>query len=519
MEDIQDKSKPNQGKKNKGLWVIAHNDFDFIKLESDMPVKHISATSIDEDEVEVVYEGTEQELMELFSKLKTEPFKSAIMKIRNETGVLYDATRRMIGGVPILDGKRQCIRILREQSRINPTVERGEEVFHWSSLLTAESRYNENEEEYNDYYLTDAGQGLHFELTRMPAGEIVGLVGLQGVGKISMLKKMAHDLNSKETPVFFIHWTPDWFEKLKQNPQIKQNYKDLIVDALSNKVESYARTFRRMAALGGKIPNLDDMARVGDGRMLLETMEESLTKGECKKAMEDAMNETLPFVRYLFIDLPDYDRRAMSTRNLDLQSIETIWKRAFDTAGSTGSAMNVTIVLGIQKETFGGHFFYGKMHIVHLEPMKKEEIIQAYKHKWKTTDPFTEEALGLLADLSRGIFRRFLKYIAMTVKTACRRKEFPIAIDAVNASVTFNVLVEDMAQELAKIFKNNEEQKTLVVEVFKELRQTPGRNQKDIAEALGVSEDSVHTVLKKLELYGYIRFEHGEGSERKWFLT
>lgn len=534
VKAYRDKSKSNQGanqdEKYRVLSVTAHADFDYVKLESEIHLKHISVTS-DVDKVIIAFcAKTEQDIDELLSKMKTEPYKSGIMKITDETTVLYDASRRMICGVPILDGKRQCIRIFREKSRIlrehsgiNPTVERGEEVLHWSSLLTAESRYNENlcnkeaeEKEYKDYYLTEAGRELHFDLTRMPAGEIVGLVGLQGVGKTSMLKKMAHDLNSKETPVFFIHWTPDWFEKLKQNPEIKQTYKDLIVDALSNKVESYGRTFRRMAALGGKIPNLDDIARIGDGRMLLETMEEALTKGECKKAMEDAMNETLPYVRYLFIDLPDYDKQGKSTRNLDLQSIETIWKRAFETAGSD---MNVTFVLGIQQETYGGHFLYGKMHIVHLKPMKKEEMIQAYKHKWKTTEPFTEESLGLIADLSGGIFRRFLRYIAMTVKTACRGGVFPITIDAVNASITFSVLAEDMAQELAKMFKGDEEQKTRVVKLLTLLRQKPSLNQKEIAEALEVSEDVMGVMLKKLELYSYIRYEHGERRERKWFIA
>jgi hypothetical protein len=498
---------------DKRLWVIADNDF--IKLESDLPIKPISATSVSEDVIVVTFEGTEQEIIELLAKLKAEPFKAHILKITNDTSVLYDATKPKLFSLPIFQVSKRCIRILREQSRINPTAERAEEVYHWSSLLTAESRYTENEKEYKDYYLTESAQRLHFKLMHMPAGEIVGLVGLQGVGKTSMLKKMAHDLNTKETPVFFIHWTPDWFEKLKQNTEIQKSYKGNIIEMLYAKAEAYGRTFRRMAALGGKIPNLDDLANIGNGRMHLETMEEALTKGECRKAMDDAMNGMLPFVRYLFIDLPDYDRRAMSTRNEDLQSIETIWKRAIDTAGSE---LKVTFVLGIQKETFGGHFFYGKMHIVELEPMKKDEMIEAYKHKWKTTEPFTPEALGLIAELSRGVFRRFLRYIAMTVETACTRKEFPITTDAVNDSITLQKLAEDMAQELAKIFKNNEEQKMLAVKLLKLLRENPGHNRKDIAETMDTSEDTTGTVLNKLELYNYVKREHGEHNEWKWFM-
>jgi len=528
MEHIQNKSKSNEGKTKSKLWVIAHNDF--IKLKSDLPIKPISdATSHANDIILVVYKGTETGIAEQFSKLLTEPFKSQIWSICDEKGVIYD-TPEMIQGSPIFSAKRQCVRMFREKSRvlrehsnINPTLERAEEVLHWASLLTAESRYTENlcdkeaeENEYKDYYLTEAGRELHFDLIRMPAGEIVGLVGLQGVGKTAMLKKMAHDLNTKDTPVFSIHWTPDWFEKLKQNPKIQADYRGFIVNALSEKVNAYGHSNRRMAAIGGKIPDRNDINSVGNGRRTLETMEASLTKGECKKAMEEAMDGTLSHVRYLFIDLPDYDKQGTSTRNLDLQSIYTLWMRALDKAGSD---MNATIVLGIQQETYGGHFFYGKMHIVYLKPMKKEEMIQAYKHKWKTTDPFTEEALGLLADLSSGIFRRFLKYISMTVKTACMRKEFPITIDAVNASITFNVRAEDMSQELAKAFKGNEEQKLLAVKMLTFIRTNPGHNRKEIAEAMEVSEDVAGTVLKKLELYSYIRYEHGERKELKWFIA
>jgi GTPase SAR1 family protein len=501
-------------KPDKRIWVFA--DLDFRPLESQITLKPISATSITEDVYIAVYEGTEQEIEELITKLQTEPFKSKILKITDDKRLIFDATKPTLFGTTVYQVKRQCIRILREQSRINPIAERAEEVYHWASLLTAESRYTDNEEEYNDYYLTEAGQRLKFKLTHMPAGEIVGLVGLQGVGKTSMLKKMAHDLNTKETPIFFIHWTPDWYEKLKQNPEIKKEYHSFVKEALLDKVHSYGSQFRRMAALGGKIPNRDTSSHISDGGMPLETMEGALTKAECRMAMESAINYTLPYLRYLFIDLPDYDRRAMSSRNEDLQSIEAIWKRAIDTAGSE---MRATIVLGIQKETFGGHFFYGKMHIVDLKPMTREEMIPAYKHKWKTTAPFTEEALGLLADFSRGIFRRFLRYIAKSVETACTRKEFPITVEAVNASVTLETLIEDMNQEMAKIFKNNEEQKMLAVKLLTLLRQKPNLNQKDIAEALQASEDVIGMILKKLSLYSYVKNERGERRELKWSLT
>jgi hypothetical protein len=432
------------------------------------------------------------------------------------TQINFAGSRKKLQEEPEFKASKQCIRITREQSKINPSIERVEEVYLWASKLTAESRYTDYEKDYNYYYLTENGKRLLFKLKHISPGEIIGLVGLQGTGKTSMLKKMAHDLNSEETPVFFIHWTPDWFEKLKQTPEMQQAYRNVIRELMIVKAETYGHNFRRMAALGGRIPNLVDLGRLERGEETLEAMEAGLTKSECRKAMEEAMNGTLPWWRYLFIDLPDYDRRAMSTRNEDLQSIEAIWKRAINTAGFE---IKTVFILGIQKETFGGHFFYGKMHIVELEPMKKQEMVEAYKHKWKTTEPFTEEALGLIAELSRGIFRRFLKYIAMSVETAGSKKEFPITSDTVNASITLQTLNEDMSQEMAKIFKNNEEQKMLVVKLLTLLRETPGLNQKDIAEALDISEDVAGVILKKLHLYRFIKREHGERKEWKWYLA
>jgi len=41
-------------------------------------------------------------------------------------------------------------------------------------------------------------------------------------------------------------------------------------------------------------------------------------------------------------------------------------------------------ILAIQKEMFRDHFFFGKMEKVELEPLKPEQMVEAYRKRFKT---------------------------------------------------------------------------------------------------------------------------------------
>lgn len=407
--------------------------------------------------------------------------------------------------------KRQVLRILREQSKINPTAERAEAVYRWASHLTAETRYT-NPESYKDYYVTEAGKRLYFKLTHMEQG-IIGVVGLQGIGKTSTLQKLAYDLNTKETPSIFIRWVPDWLEMMKENPEVKGNYRGKVLEVLYQKAAAYGHTFRRMPGLGGKVPNLTHLGRIERGEINLETMEEMLGRTQCKKAMEYTIVSTIAFTRYVFIDLPDYSKKSRGAMIEDLRTLENLWKRATEIAGDD---MATVFVIGIQKEMYGGHFFFGKMDIIVLSPMKTEEMAAAYKQKWTTIEPFTEEALVLIAGASRGIFRRYLKYIMMCIETATIKKDFPITVEIVNRSITLDVLNADMDLELTDVFQNNREQKMMAVKILTYLSDK-NANQKDLAELLDVDEATVSRLVKKLETYGYIKRERG--TRKEWLVS
>jgi len=63
-------------------------------------------------------------------------------------------------------------------------------------------------------------------------------------------------------------------------------------------------------------------------------------------------------------------------------------------------------ILAIQKKMFRDHFIFGKMEKVELEPLNAQQMVEAYRRRFKALAPFTEDALFTLArtkgaDLSR----------------------------------------------------------------------------------------------------------------------
>ena len=71
--------------------------------------------------------------------------------------------------------------------------------------------------------------------------------------------------------------------------------------------------------------------------------------------------------------------------------------------------------MAIQKEMFGEHFFLDKMVRIDVESLSPEQLVEAYKRRFKAAGPFTDETLLTLARMSHGVFRRFFRYIALTL--------------------------------------------------------------------------------------------------------
>lgn len=79
----------------------------------------------------------------------------------------------------------------------------------------------------------------------------------------------------------------------------------------------------------------------------------------------------------------------------DLEEIYWLWD-------SLGLTEKPNLVIALQKEMFRDHFFLDKMWNKELELLKAEQMVEAYRKRFKTTEPFTEDALLMLARMIGG---------------------------------------------------------------------------------------------------------------------
>jgi hypothetical protein len=209
--------------------------------------------------------------------------------------------------------------------------------------------------------------------------------------------------------------------------------------------------------------------------------------------------------RYMFLDLPDYATGSSRLMKKHLNEISKIWYELKD--------RDIVFVIAAQKELFKGHSLIGKMDIIELTPLKSQQLLEAYKTRFDTTDPFPEEALLLIAELSRGVFRRFLRYIKLCLEEILLSKAKNIDIDLVKKTITIEQLEADMDLELSEILADKEK-KILAVKILNLIREKGEINQKTIAKQLEIHESTLGRILDKLETHNYIKREKGAKKER-----
>jgi hypothetical protein len=178
----------------------------------------------------------------------------------------------------------------------------------------------------------------------------------------------------------------------------------------------------------------------------------------------------------------------------DLESIHWLWNRIANSGGPT-------IVFAVQKEMSEGHFFLDKARKFELEPLAPQRIVEAYVRKFQSTKPFTEEALLKLARMSRGIFRRFLRYILLSLdlwEYKSRRSEV-IDEDLVVEAVPMEQLTEDMELELSALFPKHSDLSSLAVRLMMLLEERGEVKQSALSDLLDVKDYALSRLLTKLE--------------------
>jgi hypothetical protein len=159
-------------------------------------------------------------------------------------------------------------------------------------------------------------------------------------------------------------------------------------------------------------------------------------------------------------------------------------------------------VVGVQKEMFHGHYLFGKGEVYELKPLPASDLVIYFFKVFDKCEPFTLSALWLVAELSRGIFRRFLKYIRLCVEDMVVGHQEVIDVANVREVITREVLLRDLDLELSGSLKGQE--KALAASLLQLLSVSGELNQKEIAKELGVTPAFLGRLLMKLEAMGYV---------------
>jgi len=395
-----------------------------------------------------------------------------------------------------------------ESEPVKSTVD---ELYSWASQLASESRSPDWVAGW--YVWPEAVLRVQHQLETMKTG-IIGLVGLQGVGKSGALRALHNSMKSEsilfkwrrhhelykslldgshEASEDFLR---EYWGRLRERPSTKLSSHALHESDLRKRLLSIEKEMKSLE-IDTKILNDPDF-RIGQAE--LESAEAELSRDGLRTMQEATWVEILQDKKTVLIDTPDYsktDRRLMAK---DLQEIYWLWL----SLAKPDNGPN--IVLAIQKEMFTGHFFFDKMQKIELEPLQPETILQAYKRRFTTAEPFTEEGLLTLARMSRGIFRRFLRYITLTLDLWQTRPEPRELIDSatVKQAVTVDRLAEDMELELVELFPKQSDLRIQAVRLLMHLEESGAQKQSELAERLGMEDYAISRLLAKLELHRYI---------------
>jgi hypothetical protein len=162
----------------------------------------------------------------------------------------------------------------------------------------------------------------------------------------------------------------------------------------------------------------------------------------------------------------------------------------------------------LQREMFRDHFFLRKMRKVELLPLSPSQMLEAYRLKFGSLEPFAEDALVTLAHMSRGVFRRFKNCITLTLDLwTAEEGRGLIGSDVVRRAVSIERIAEDMEPDLRALFPKHSDLSKMAVRVLLDLEEARSQKQSDLAEKFEMEPFEISKLLTKLESAWYVRRE------------
>ncbi len=367
-----------------------------------------------------------------------------------------------------------------------------EKVYSWASKLSAEAR---GPLAALDFYVwPDSIRPITFGLDE-DEGRLIALVGLQGVGKSSALLALKRfeqiPLEMSDVALFKWRREKDLFESLLgQDHELSQEFLEKYTEDL---MQRFPVVREQVSAMG-----------MYSKTNIVSTVERWIGKNRSNELRKEVWLDMLRGKKVILIDTPDYSRTDKRVMVRDLNDIHWLWVTL-----SNKPKCKPNIVLAVQKEMFGGHFFFDKMQVVELEPLEPAKMLEAYSKHFGTVEPFDEEALLMLARMSRGVFRRFLRYICLALDhLRTRLPPCPLVDSAVvKRAVTIECLTEDMEFEFAEFFPRQSDAPAQAIRLLMELEENGSLKQSELADRLGIEDYRISRLLSRLEQRRYVKRE------------
>jgi DNA-binding MarR family transcriptional regulator len=415
-------------------------------------------------------------------------------------------------------------------TEVEERSKRSENVLNWASYFVAEDEFKSK-----DYLWPHEMLKLQEDLKFGRTVSKIAIAGLQGAGKTRAFLELSRALQSAApegyepySQAISFKWPIDgnWYDAIipphdSSNSLHLKVANDLVYEFVNLLRINRQRLLKQIQQMGepeyartavylAKDENWDEGVYQGEAYLRaipLDLAERFLPKSKIKQIRKNTLLSELQETSTVLIDLPDYKHNDRRVLERHLNEIQKFWSEV---------GGRPTLIFFVQKELLPiDHFFLGKCITVELKPFTPEQLVEAYKKNFKDAYPFTDEALLELAKISRGVWRRYKKYIYRCLRRQSERQAgLPISLDFVRETITFEDILEDMKLQLARIFPKNEHQ-LLAVRILEHARINPNFMQKELAEALQINEMMLSRILSTLEENRYIHRETGEHGEKR----
>ncbi len=368
------------------------------------------------------------------------------------------------------------------------------EVTRWARQLAAGSPDWRSMERY---VFTDPFLGLRNRL-ESAQGELIGLVGTQGIGKTAALYSLNHYLNTLAHPIEALH--VNWVDPAEQIRQLLHLSQNVFVDVTGQLGQTNQFLWRYRLYLHHdlktgslKLPNGITIPQ-NSADLDLSLAEKLLGRARCAERRDNAWFNACADPRVLLIDLPDYSKTDRRLFDRHLSQINQLWIR-FQESGSP------TVVVAIQKELIHGHFFFDKMDVIELQPLTNQQMVGLYISTFGGTYPFTEQALVTLSSLSRGVPRRFKRYVGLNLDAWQQNNILrePISPDLVRRVITPDRMAEDLGTELEEMFPRNPESRRQAALIINRLTEFGPMDQTQLADIIDLPEYTLSRLLQRIE--------------------